>query len=893
MSPWHTFISLAFLQLWSSWLPVLAQTPQTFFPPTVPLAVRSPTFNCWLDVHNGTNPMSTWPTFWNDQHILGWAGYIKVDGLAWHWLGDPVPGNASTWISTAVTPTRTILTVQAGPMLLNVTFLSPVEPSDWVLQSFPFSYVYVDGQATDGQAHSIQLYSDISAEWVTNSLTTPVQWSTTAGNNSVYHQVQSSSPTSVFQDVAEDSVAYHAIASNQPGLVSVIGNDQTLRPQFSTLTPGFTLTSDLPTTFGTVRDASTGKFPVFAHALDLGQTATISSVAWVVGLVRDPVVTASGVPRRAYFWSQYPTISDAIDAFVSDFADARARAIALDEKILRDASSAVSDAYGDLVSLAARQAVAGVEITLSTTSAGEFNFSDVQAFMKDVGNSQRVNPTEVIYAAMPALIYLNSSITGALLEPLLQFQASSSYPNSYAAPDLGLSYPAAPGNTVDEAIFGIENSGNMLILALAHARTSGDGSLISKYYNLLKKWGDYLVANALTPGLQESADARDAILAQNQVNITNLAIKGIIAIQAMSEISLLLGETADAQTYQSAATNFTQSWLELASSSGHVVWTYGNASSYGLMYNLLADRLLHLNVVPSSLYAAESSALQNVAQGPYGLPLSSYSNSNARSDWALFSAAAVPDTTTQNLLITGVHKRASLNTTAGVFSTLYNVDTGAGTVAGTYPNGFASPAQGAMFSILALNVSNQTVILPAQAPVSGASGPASSPKPRTNSGAIAGGTIAGVFVLLIVAGLGIFLRRRRQQRGTIDLLEAPRPYHGQPTPASGPATMSEVTSPTSDGPGVAPSHMHTSNTTRYHFPTPISKPPIPTAADSRMVEPFSPVTPPTSQAASVSGTRSTTSRGTADLMSEMENLRREVEQLRAERVPQDAPPMYQ
>jgi hypothetical protein len=58
---------------------------------------------------------------------LGWAGYIKVDGVAWHWLGAPVPGNASTWLQTEITPTRTIISVKAGPMLLNITFLSPVE----------------------------------------------------------------------------------------------------------------------------------------------------------------------------------------------------------------------------------------------------------------------------------------------------------------------------------------------------------------------------------------------------------------------------------------------------------------------------------------------------------------------------------------------------------------------------------------------------------------------------------------------------------------------------------------------------------------------------------------------------------------------------------------------
>jgi hypothetical protein len=137
--------------------------------------------------------------------------------------------------------------------------------------------------------------------------------------------------------------------------------------------------------------------------------------------------------------------------------------------------------------------------------------------------------------------------------------------------------------------------------------------------------------------------------------------------------------------------------------------------------------------------SATRTSLIFISLGPFGFPLSSDSNSNTRSgeppvetlnpfhliqyraqDWALFSAAAAPDMATRNLLIAGVHKRASSNTTAGAFSPLYNVETGLGVAAGTYPNGFArrvvsrslieyslmvglsSPAQGAMFSVLAL-----------------------------------------------------------------------------------------------------------------------------------------------------------------------------------------------
>ncbi|KAJ7194203.1 hypothetical protein GGX14DRAFT_378230 [Mycena pura] len=685
MPPRHFLIWVGIFHLWSTWL-AAGLNPQTFFPPAVPLAVRSPTFNCWLGLRNGSNPMSTWPQFWNGNHTLMWSGYIKVDGVAWHWLGDPALGNTSTWLSTTITPTRTVVAVQAGPMLLNVTFLSPVEPSDWARQSFPFSYVYVDGASADGKTHSIQLYADITGQWVTKSLDTIIQWQTNQTANAVYHLVTSSSPTSVFQDMAEDSIAFHAMAL--PNRQSVIGNDFTLRSQVVNGS-GITLVSDFPGQLGSVASSPT-QVPAFAHAMDLGTTDTISSIAWAVGVVRDPVVTYAGVSRYSYYRSQYATTEDAIDAFVTDFSSARDRALQLDQKLLQDAGR-VSNNYADLVSLATRQTMAGVEITVSKNDTGEWNTSDVMAFMKDVGSSQRVSPTEMIYAAMPALVYLNASIIGPLLEPLLQFQNSSQYGNPYAAPDLGGPYPAAPGNAGNNSVYGIENSGNMLILVLAHARTTGDGSLIAKYYNLLKRWADYLATNSLIPSQQIPADARDTHLTQNHTNMTNLAIKGIIAVQAMSEISRIMGDAPQAQQYESTAKALVKSWTTLAASSGKIRWSYGDSSSSGLMYNFMADKLLQLNLLPFTVSdLLNQHSVEMLLVPTFGFPLSSDS-AYTRSDWSLFSATVAANSTTRDLLIDGVHKRASFNSLAslGAFSNVYNVRTGLGGTPLAYPNGFS------------------------------------------------------------------------------------------------------------------------------------------------------------------------------------------------------------
>jgi hypothetical protein len=50
-----------------------------------------------------------------------------------------------------------------GVVSMNVTFLSPLTPQDYMRHSLVFSYLNIDVQATDGNTHSVQLYADTSA----------------------------------------------------------------------------------------------------------------------------------------------------------------------------------------------------------------------------------------------------------------------------------------------------------------------------------------------------------------------------------------------------------------------------------------------------------------------------------------------------------------------------------------------------------------------------------------------------------------------------------------------------------------------------------------------------------------------------------------------------------
>ncbi|KAF8883843.1 hypothetical protein BD779DRAFT_1674373 [Infundibulicybe gibba] len=714
-------------------------------PGSIPLAIRSPYFNCWLP-NPGTD---SWPTFWNDRNqVLGWTGYIKIDGVSFEWLGST--GNGSNPTRTEITPTRTILSFTAGSMELEVTFLSPIEPTDLVRQSFPFTYMYLTANATDGANRSVQVYSDISAEWASGDNGTRVTWSTTPEDNFVFHQVQRASPEPMqeINDQAEDATVYYAMA-NGPNMTWQTGGADTLRGQFRNNLPSGRLNNTEDKAFRTISN----DWPVFAFSMDLGNVSEISTpVVWALGLVRNTTIgyslgDGSLQPRSSFFWTQYNAIEDGIGAFIEDFPNARQRAIELDQKIESDASS-ISNDYADLVSLSARQTMGGIDITTSKGTDGQWNASDIMIFMKSVGDtSRRVNPTELMFAAFPAYLYLNASWAGFLLRSSLQ-QASTVSASTYAMPNLGLPYPNAPGNTSVAATepLAIESSGDMIIMALAHAKVSGDGSLISSYFYFTvhpsEELGRLPHNQLLNQTMFVSSDGQ---------NNPNLAIKGVIAVRAMGEISQIVGQADDASRFKDQASTMLLDWGGQAILSNHIISTYGQSTSWGLAYNLFSDRLLKLDFLNQTIYTDQTNfyMIQIPTARSYGIAYDSNIPDQVKSHWTMLTAATMTDNSTRDDLVSLVHLRAWLNNDTSQFPTDYNVVSGATIGMG----GRSSPAQGAMFAFLALNLPEQNV----QASVPGGGG-----KSKRNTGAIIGGVLTGV-AMIGLAGLGLLLWKRHKK----------------------------------------------------------------------------------------------------------------------------------
>ena len=75
------------------------------------------------------------------------------------------------------TSTRSIFALNIDDLLeVKVTFLSPVTPDDLLRSSLPYSYMKVGVRSLHDDAHEVQLYTDISGEWVSGDRSAIAEW---------------------------------------------------------------------------------------------------------------------------------------------------------------------------------------------------------------------------------------------------------------------------------------------------------------------------------------------------------------------------------------------------------------------------------------------------------------------------------------------------------------------------------------------------------------------------------------------------------------------------------------------------------------------------------------------------------------------------------------------
>ncbi|KAL1867663.1 hypothetical protein Daus18300_006218 [Diaporthe australafricana] len=363
-----------------------------------------------------------------------------------------------------------------------------------------------------------------------------------------------------------------------------------------------------------------------------------------------------------------------------------------------------SDAYYSIVALSARQVMgAYVYAVPPPKAASSCEALDDSAdavplmFQKEISSDGNINTVDVLYPATPFFLWANPEMLKYTLEAMYQNTESGFYPNGYSMHDLGTHYPNATGHTdgIDEYM-PVEESGNMILMSYAYYKFSGDSAWLSAHYPTLKQWAGYLIEFSLIPSAQLSTDD----FAGPQVNQTNLALKGIIGLQAMGAIAQIVGQPADAANFSAIASSYYAQWEGLAidPAEQHTLLSYQWRSSWGLLYNAYMDKLLGLGTVRPEVYRMQSDWYARVSQ-MFGVPLDSR-HLYTKGDWEMWAAATCgPET--RRLFVNALAYWLNSTATDGPFSDLYDT-----VGVGGYPDDKlkfrARPVVGGHFSLLAL-----------------------------------------------------------------------------------------------------------------------------------------------------------------------------------------------
>ena len=472
------------------------------------------------------------------------------------------------------------------------------------------------------------------------------------------------------------------------------------------------------------------------------------------------------------YW--FANIQQVLKFHYLDYEDVSKLASNYSTQLANDAQQWGADEYSDIVALTARQ-------VLGATSFSGTPENPI-LFLKEISSSGNFQTIDMIFPSVPFWLYTNPRWLAYLLEPLIQHTLSGQYPNMYAMHDLGTHFPNATGHPdgIDEYM-PVEECGNILIMGLAIINSLKDSSnagsiwatmgsdtfdsnpassafslkdleerdgivglddswggstkgkgvkqaqkWVRRSYRLWRQWTKYLIDFSLEPSNQLSTDDFAGPLPLQ----TNLALKGIIGIKAMSEIAATINNKRDFKHYLNISETYVDKWVEfgLSRDENHMKLAYDWYGSWGTLYNLYADSLLcfHLEgtplalsglstphlfgnggqkplkpaprvgFVPHKIYSLQSNQYHNVRQR-YGLPLDSR-HLYTKTDWE-FHATAVTSSSTRAEILHSIAKWVNETVTDRPLTDVHNTE-GEGEFQGAYF--IARPSVGGHFAWLAL-----------------------------------------------------------------------------------------------------------------------------------------------------------------------------------------------
>jgi hypothetical protein len=596
--------------------------------PATPLVVHDPYFSIWSTSDRLTDgPTRHWT---GAQQELN--GIARIDGKNYRYLGKAernIPALEET--QRTITPTRTLVTLQNPQVEIRICFLTPAFPDDMKIMARPVTYLTWEVKSRDGAGHDVTLYLDIDGTIATNTPLEPVVWSRAkiAGLDLLRVGSEKQPMLEKWGDnVRIDWGYFYVGVPEAQGAASLAAGNRDDRHQF-------VATGELPAQDDLdqprMPQSRYPSPPLLNVAIPLGQVGATPVTRHVL-LAYDDIYSIEYMHQKLlpYWRKQFSSFAAMLQAADRDYPSLEARAEQYDADLQHDLVQAGGEEYAAIATLAFRQAIAAHKLVEDA--------SGVPFFMpKENFSNGSISTVDVLYPSSPMFLFLNPKLVEAQLEPVARYAETGHWKFPFAPHDLGV-YPLANGQlygggeiTEDDQM-PVEESGNMILMFAALAHAEHDTAFAKRYWPLLTKWAEYLLAKGFDPENQLCTDDFAGHLAHN----TNLSIKAIEALAAYAQLAREMGDTGTAAQYQDAARSMAAKWVSMAADDGHYRLAFDKPGTWSQKYNLVWDNILDLHIFPAEI-ASKEVAFYKTHLNPFGLPLDNRAT-YTKLDWTVWSA---------------------------------------------------------------------------------------------------------------------------------------------------------------------------------------------------------------------------------------------------------------
>lgn len=601
-----------------------------FRPPAVPLVTIDPYTSCWSFADR---LYDDWPRHWTGTQFALF-GVIRVDGQPLRFMGGAeVLSESVVQTSLDVQPTQTIYRFDAGPVELELGFMSPLLLDDLELLSRPAGYVWFRTRSRDGAPHDVTLYLDMTSQWAVNVPHQKVLWDRQQAGDLLVLSFRSEDQP-VLQKSGDDlridwGTALLAVPRSGEAIVGDIDYCRDAFIQRGVLSDEHLLPMPRKSTYW-------GE-PVLAVKLDLACAAGRDGEGLaLIGHDDEYAVEYFGKLLRAW-WRRHLDASPErmLNAAYAEFAAVHERCVAFDAHLTAEAERVGGAAYASLIALAYRQAIAACKLVAAPDGRAFF-------FSKENFSNACMGTVDVNYKSAPLFIYANPELMKGMLDPIFDYCRSDAWPFPFPAHDLGV-YPKANGqayrnfhlpNSTDPlaAQMPVEECGNMLTLTTSVCLREGHADYAAKDWDLLTQWTDYLVVHGLDPEAQLVTDDFTGMMAHS----VNLSAKSVVAIACYAKLAQMQGLAEVAARYRAVAEDYAGKWQRMADDGDHYRLAFDRPATWSQKYNLAWDTVFGLDLFPPEVVRKEL-AFYARQRLPYGTPLDSRSKA-AKPEWAIWVA---------------------------------------------------------------------------------------------------------------------------------------------------------------------------------------------------------------------------------------------------------------